>query len=211
MSKIAVVIRILSTKVVCSSPKAIRIDHAFAEKFTWQQGYGNIMISGHCWTALARMLSGDAFRSDLWRRLANNDVDRDWFNDVTESRHNVFATSASSNRSAPAFHSFFVVVVVVVLYFVFFFFAIKSSNTRRCLLMSCFSGSTRNISDWFSKPCHLYAVSSLAWLTLYQEALTSYSVCIVESINENSRLGLVESIYETSSTGHALLPQLKQK
>ena len=39
-----------------------------------QQHY---MISGHFRTALARMLSGHAFSSDLRRGFANTDVDRD--------------------------------------------------------------------------------------------------------------------------------------
>ena len=64
-------------------------------------------MSGHCRTALARMLSGDAFRSNLKRGLANRHRENngfDWLNDVTNLRHNTFTMSASSNKIEPAFH-----------------------------------------------------------------------------------------------------------
>ena len=67
------------------NPSPLYVDvlyHASAAKFTRQQGYDNIIChcrttSGHCRTTLARMLSGDTFRSDIRRGLANADVDHD--------------------------------------------------------------------------------------------------------------------------------------
>ena len=47
-----------------------------------------------------RMLSGDAFRRDLERGLANTDIERD------DLRHNAFATSPSSIKTAYALHLF---------------------------------------------------------------------------------------------------------
>ena len=61
------------------------------------------MILFYFRAAYARMLSGDAFRSNLLRRLANTDIDYetfDWLNDVTDLCHNEFATSASSDKAA---------------------------------------------------------------------------------------------------------------
>ena len=57
------------------------------------------------------MLSGAALRGDLWRGLANTDIDRDnksfdWLNDVTDLHHNAFVMSASKNKIVSAFHLF---------------------------------------------------------------------------------------------------------
>ena len=68
------------------------------------------MVSCHCRTALARMLSGEALESNLCRRLATNKLTLavtttfEWLNNAIALRHNAFATSESSNKPMFAFH-----------------------------------------------------------------------------------------------------------
>ena len=64
------------------------------------------MIPRQLRTELARV-SGDAFRSDLCRRLFHSNVGSkttvDWLNDVMDICNNAFATSASANKIAFVF------------------------------------------------------------------------------------------------------------
>ena len=66
------------------------------------------MIPCQLRTELARV-SGDAFRSDLCRRLFHSNVGSkttvDWLNDITDIHTNAFATSANSNKIALDFRS----------------------------------------------------------------------------------------------------------
>ena len=74
------------------------------------------MISGHCRTALAQVLSGGAIEAISEEDRQHTGVDVNCFNDITDLRHNAFAMSASSNKTASAFHLFRCL------------FAIKSAN-----------------------------------------------------------------------------------
>ena len=53
------------------------------------------------------MLSGDEFRRDLCRGLANTDVEHDnnvfWLKEVADLRNKAFTTSASLNKTVSAF------------------------------------------------------------------------------------------------------------
>ena len=64
------------------------------------------MISCHCRTALSRMLSKQS-QMTIGYILAFAVIKTfEWSNEGTESLHNAFLTSASSNKTASAFHLF---------------------------------------------------------------------------------------------------------